>query len=264
MKTVLLSFDIEEFDMPFEYGKTLALEEQLAISREGCRVILDLLEQYNARATFFSTVVFAQGSSEIMRRIVSGGHEVASHGYYHSVFHKDHLSESRVELEKLTGQRVAGFRMPRMMPVDDQGLQTAGYHYNSSINPVWLPGRYDNRDQPRTVFERGGLVQLPASATPSLRIPLFWLSFHNFPLSFYKNACRATIDHDHYLNVYFHPWEFTDLSDRRLGMPWYVRRNSGESMKRRFDELLSWMHARQYCFYTISEFLAVSDRVKAS
>lgn len=255
MRTVLLSFDIEEFDMPFEYGKTLSLDEQLAISREGCGIILNLLEQHRARATFFSTVVFAQGSSDIMRRVVSGGHEVASHGYYHSVFHKDHLSESRVALEKLTGQRVAGFRMPRMMPVDDHGLKTAGYRYNSSINPVWLPGRYDNRDQPRTFFERGGLVQFPASATPRLRIPLFWLSFHNFPLPFYKQVCRTTMNRDHYLNVYFHPWEFTDLSDRRLGMPWYVRRNSGASMKKRFGELLAWMNGKGYRFSTISEFL---------
>ncbi|GAW88340.1 polysaccharide deacetylase [Flavobacterium psychrophilum] len=42
---VLLSFDIEEFDMPFEYGKSISFEEQIAISIEGTTAILNLLEK---------------------------------------------------------------------------------------------------------------------------------------------------------------------------------------------------------------------------
>ena len=29
---ILLSFDIEEFDMPFEYGKDISFENQIAVS----------------------------------------------------------------------------------------------------------------------------------------------------------------------------------------------------------------------------------------
>ena len=42
---ILLSFDIEEFDMPFEYGKTIIFEDQMSISIEGTSSILDLLEK---------------------------------------------------------------------------------------------------------------------------------------------------------------------------------------------------------------------------
>jgi peptidoglycan/xylan/chitin deacetylase (PgdA/CDA1 family) len=256
MKNVLLSFDIEEFDMPFEYGKSIPLEEQLSISQAGCSVILDLLRQHDARASFFSTVVFAQNSGNIMQAIRDTRHELASHGYYHSDFKESHLLESRLELEKLSGLEVTGFRMPRMMPVDDAAIEKAGYQYNSSINPVWLPGRYDNRHKPRTLFQLGDVWQLPASATPGLRVPLFWLSFHNFPLSVYLRASKTTINADHYLNLYFHPWEFTDLSSPRLGMPWYVRRNSGARMRERFVKMLCWMKANHFQFSTISEFLS--------
>ena len=56
---ILLSFDIEEFDMPFEYGKTISFEDQMSISIEGTSLILDLLEKHQIKATFFSTVIFA-------------------------------------------------------------------------------------------------------------------------------------------------------------------------------------------------------------
>lgn len=255
MNKVLLSFDIEEFDMPFEYGKSISLEEQIAISLKGAHTIMKLLDRFGARATFFSTVVFAQHASRILEMIRAGGHEIASHGYYHSDFRQSHLSESRKALEALSGMPVKGFRMPRMMPVDDIALEEAGYSYNSSLNPVWLPGRYNHLDKPRTLFKTGKLWQLPASATPGLRVPLFWLAFHNMPLSAYQYASSITIRRDGYLNIYFHPWEFTDLSRPSLGMPWYVRRNSGDVMCQRFERLLTWMKSRNYGFSTIAEFL---------
>jgi len=36
---IYLSFDIEEFDMPKEYGYDIAFERQIAISREGLTAI---------------------------------------------------------------------------------------------------------------------------------------------------------------------------------------------------------------------------------
>ena len=43
---IYLSFDIEEFDMPKEYGYDIAFERQIAISRKGLTAILDLLKKH--------------------------------------------------------------------------------------------------------------------------------------------------------------------------------------------------------------------------
>jgi hypothetical protein len=255
MKKVLLSFDIEEFDMPFEYGRSIRFDEQIRISQEGTTKILDILGRTGIHATFFSTVVFAERSPELIERIIKAGHELASHAYYHSKFETTHLRESRIALEKISGRPVQGFRMPRMKPVDDQSITDAGYLYNSSLNPVYLPGRYNNFFKPRTVFKTGKLIQLPASATPILRVPLFWLSFHNFPLWFYKSACVRTMNSDRYLNIYFHPWEFTDLTPEKFGLPKYVSKNSGDEMTNRFLNWINWMKKKNYEFETISAFV---------
>ena len=50
---ILLSFDIEEFDMPFEYGKSIDFKDQISISIKGTIAILDLLAKHNIKATFF-------------------------------------------------------------------------------------------------------------------------------------------------------------------------------------------------------------------
>ena len=262
-KTVLLSFDIEEFDMPAEYGKTIPLDEQVSISRGGTILILDILKKQQVHATFFSTVVFAQHNSDLIARIIEEGHELASHSYFHSDFRVSHLKESRLELERLSGQPVTGFRMPRIKDVSPMDIEAAGYRYNSSLNPIYLPGRYNNFFRPRTIFKERSLIQLPASATPVLRIPLFWISFHNMPLWFYQWACKRTLLRDNYLNLYFHPWEFTDLHADRLGMPSFVARNSGALMEERFRLLLNWMEKKNYRFSTVTTFLAERHLIQA-
>lgn len=254
---VLLSFDIEEFDMAFEYGKTISFEDQISISVTGTHRILDLLKNNGLTATFFCTATFAQNAPEIISRIVNEGHELASHGYYHSDFKPEHLLASRLELERLSNVEVKGYRMARMMPVDEKEIQKAGYLYNSSINPTWLPGRYNNLHISRTYFDQSGVLQLPASVSPVLRFPLFWLSFHNLPLGLYKYLCKKTVRKDGYLNVYFHPWEFTDLKDKeRFGFPGYVSRNSGKDMISRMDNFMKWIKKQGYPTGTINGFVS--------
>ncbi|GAA4335185.1 polysaccharide deacetylase family protein [Mucilaginibacter gynuensis] len=237
---ILLSFDVEEFDLPLEYGKTLDFERQLNVSTQGTITILDMLQRRGIKATFFVTANYAVNRPEIIARIVNEGHELASHGYYHSDFKDEHLLQSKLALEQLSGATVSGFRMARMMPVNLAELKNSGYTYNSSINPTWLPGRYNHLDKPRTRYMEQGTLQLPSSVTPAMRFPLFWLSFHNLPMWLVKQMCYRTYKKDGYLNIYFHPWEFTDLKNPDYGLPSYISRNSGNAFTERIEGFIKW------------------------
>ncbi len=253
---ILLSFDIEEFDMPFEYGKTISFADQLSISTEGTIKILALLKQHQVKATFYCTANFALNKPDVIAEIVKDGHEIASHGYYHSDFKVEHLRQSKEALEKLTGKIVSGYRMARMMPVDEKEIYQAGYTYNSSINPTFLPGRYNNFHRPRTWFYQDQVLQLPSSVTPIVRFPLFWLTFHNLPLRLIEWMCNRTYKKDGYLNLYFHPWEFTDLNQpKRFNFPKYVVKNSGELFVKRISDFILWGKRMNYTFNTTQGFI---------
>ena len=237
---IYLSFDIEEFDMPKEYGYDIAFERQIAISRKGLTAILDLLKKHQMRATFFSTVVFAQQVPDLINRLIEEGHELASHTYYHSDFENEHLKRSKEALEQQFGVTVEGLRMPRMLEVSAEEVKKAGYRYNSSVNPTFLPGRYNKLHVPKRFFNENGLWQIPA-AVSWFRFPLFWLSFHNLPLWLYSFLLKRSVKSIGYAALYFHPWEFTDLHPKEFNFPAYVMRNSGEKMIARFDSLLTFI-----------------------
>lgn len=243
--------------MPFEYGKSLDFEEQLAVSTEGTLAILAILKQANIKATFYCTANYAMHKKDVVARIINDGHELASHGYFHSEFIPAHLASSKKVLEEISNLPITGYRMARMMPVDEKEIRMAGYKYNSSINPTWLPGRYNNFSRPRTWFFQDGVLQIPASVSPLIRFPLFWLSFHNLPMFLLKWLSGAAHDKDGYLNLYFHPWEFTDLNKpEKYGFPGYVVRNTGSDFINRISYFIAWAQRKGYQFARTGDFAA--------
>ena len=241
--TILLSFDIEEFDLPEEYGQTISDEEKISIPALGTTRILDVLKSRQAHATFFTTAYFAERQPELVRRMVSEGHEVASHGMNHTTFAPEHLRQSREFLEDLTGTRVKGFRMARLGKVSPEEILEAGYAYESSINPTWLPGRYNNLSKPiRPYQEACGLWQYPISVVPCLRFPLFWLSFKNLPLAIYQFLAKLSIKSTGYYNMYSHPWEYNDrCKEPQWHIPAYITRHAGIPYAKRLSLLTAYL-----------------------
>jgi peptidoglycan/xylan/chitin deacetylase (PgdA/CDA1 family) len=253
---ILLNFDIEEFDLPLEHHVNLSLEEQLEYSIEGTGNILDLLDRYKLKSTFFCTSIFATHARDLVLKMIHQGHEVASHGYSHSSFASYDLKRSKQLLEEITGATVNGYRMAYMAKIDAIAIADAGYLYDSSINPTFIPGRYNNLHISRTYFNDKGLIRLPASVSPLARIPLFWLSLHNLPFPLYTFLCRKTLKYDGYLNIYFHSWEFSShLHDKRLKVPSIVRRNSGKKLLIRLEHLIQQLIAQRETFNTIDNFI---------
>ncbi|MBD3749763.1 MAG: polysaccharide deacetylase family protein [Sphingobacteriales bacterium] len=254
---ILLSFDIEEFDLPLEYGQYLVLKDQLAISTKGTYLILELLSELALKATFYCTANYAKYYPEVIKKIITEGHELASHGVEHSNFKKEHLKQSKEILEQISGVKIFGFRMPRLAEVDSHWIQDAGYKYNSSLNPTWLPGRYNHFNKSRTFYRSGDLIQVPVSVSPVFRIPLFWLSFHHFPLYLLKYLSNWTYSRDNYVHLYFHPWEFIDLrSNPSLDLlPNYITRRSGIELYRILKNYLIWIKSKNFELVNTKDFL---------
>ncbi|MBV9986369.1 MAG: polysaccharide deacetylase family protein [Chitinophagaceae bacterium] len=253
---VLLSFDVEEFDMPLEYGFPITAEEQMELGKKGLDAIGSVLDDEAVQTTLFTTANFAQHFPSDIRRLAER-HEIASHTFYHSSFRTEHLLQSREKLEEISGKKITGLRMPRMKKVAMTDVIQAGYGYDSSINPTWLPGRYNNLHLPRTVYMDQGMKRMPASVSPGLRIPLFWLSFKNLPYPVFRWLAMQTLKKDGYLCLYFHPWEFIDIS--KYGLPAYTRRPDGEVLLTRLRRLIADLkpHAQ---FTPIRNFLSTPDR----
>ncbi len=253
---ILLSFDIEEFDLPREHGVEYSIEEGMEVSVYGTNLILDMLKDNGVKATFFCTGNFAERAPDVLRRIMDEGHEIACHGVDHFEPCESDFVRSKEIVEDVCGVEAVGYRQPRMFPVVESEIKKAGYLYNSSLNPAFVPGRYMNLDIPRTWFMKDGVMQIPSSVTPHLRFPLFWLSLHNLPEFLYHWMVRRVLSRDGYFVTYFHPWEFYELKEHpEFKAPFIIKRNSGRDMVKRLDNLVKMLKREGHQFITYKEFV---------
>jgi len=231
-----LTFDIEEWfhahnlDIPARDWPSLP--SRLA---EPVDAILELLGRHDTTATFFVLGWVVRRSPGIVRRIVSAGHEIASHGNWHQPlsdmtpesFRADLLS-AKAALDEIAGQEVRGYRAPSYSIGADTTwaldiLEEEGFDYDSSIYPVRAPhGRYGLPGTPLTPYRvRPALWEfpLPTWRIPGRRIPAATGAYLRlFPTSVTEQAIAQNQRLGVPVVINLHPWEF-DPDQPRVRAP---------------------------------------------
>src|SRR5688572_28214180 len=81
-----MTIDVEDYFQVSAFAPYIAREswdsQECRIERN-MDIILGILQASNAQATFFTLGWIAERYPGLVRRIVAGGHELASHGYAH-------------------------------------------------------------------------------------------------------------------------------------------------------------------------------------
>ena len=72
------------------------------------------------------------------------------------------------------------------------------------------------------------------------------------PYAYYKKLALGTLEKDGYLSLYFHPWEFADLSNYNI--PTFIKRKSGTELLDKLNRLISDLK-NEGEFSTIHSFL---------
>ncbi len=236
-----LTFDVEE------YFQVSAFEKQISPSdwdKWPSRVeattngLLDLLAQFNVKATFFTLGYIAQNHPMLVRRIVSDGHELGCHGMQHvriseqtQVEFREDISRAKQILEDcvgtaIQGYRAASFSINRANFWAFKEMEEAGFIYSSSIYPVQRD-LYGIPDAPRVPFNphesNPGFIEIPISTTRIIgrNYPVGGGGFFRlYPYSFSKFLVRRVNNAEKMkVNMYFHPWEFDPEQPRIENLP---------------------------------------------
>ena len=229
-----MTVDVEDYFQVSAFAPYIRREDW--DSRE-CRVernvgrILELLAERQTHATFFTLGWVAERYPQLVRRIVEGGHELASHGYGHQraselspeAFSQD-ITRAKQLLEDLSGKPVLGYRAPsfsigtaNLWAFDS--LARAGYRYSSSIYPI-KHDHYGMPDSPRFAYRVGaGLLEIPVTTLRMMNRNLPSSGggyFRLLPYGLSRWMLRKVNREDREPAIfYFHPWEI-DVGQPRI------------------------------------------------
>ncbi len=117
MNSILLTWDVEEYDVPADFGAPPLADEGLKRGAEIRQEWLAISEGWNFPSTAFCTARLAQAAPDLLRETAARGHEIASHGWSHRNGADLQLSAARDLLRGISSQAVEGFRAPRLRKI---------------------------------------------------------------------------------------------------------------------------------------------------
>ena len=176
-----MSVDVEDYFQVSAFDGIVARAAWEQMESRVCRNtdrLLGLFDETGVRATFFVLGWVAERFPELVSRIATQGHEIASHSHWHRLVYdqtaeafRDDARRSKGVLEAITGVPVHGYRAPSYS-VTTRSLWALdvlideGYRYDASIFPIHHD-RYGIPGAPRDVhlIDRigGSIVEVPAS-----------------------------------------------------------------------------------------------------
>jgi polysaccharide deacetylase family protein (PEP-CTERM system associated) len=275
-----MSIDVEDWFQVENLRSAITRESwehrELRVERNTDRM-LELLAECNIRCTCFVLGWVADRCPDLIRRIASAGHEIASHGYGHELVYRltpsdfrEDVRRCKVVLEDLVSAPVVGYRAPSFSITDWSIpiLQELGFEYDSSLFPALAHDRYGRI---AGVGPRERIAELAPGFSEACISSLFvgsralpwggggYFRFLPYPL-FRRGVAGITRSGEPYV-FYIHPWEIDPGQPRVTGLPrlhsfrHYVGLRSAE---RRFQSLLG-----DFAWSTVADVIAAARQPRA-
>lgn len=239
--------------------------------------LLELFDTSRVKATFFLLGWIAERNPELVRRIHGQGHELAVHGYDHTLvtnqspdqFRED-VRRSKGIVEDLAGYSVIGYRAPSYSIVEEtrwalEILSEEGFRYDSSIFPIHHD-RYGIPDSPRypwLIFNGNEGSQPPMWEFPISTVRIFGTNLpfvgggylRQFPMAFVRwGMRRVNRKESQPVMIYIHPWEI-DPDQPRQAVGTLTRLRHYRNLDKAEERLLGLFE--EFRFTTVREVLGL-------
>jgi len=238
------------------------------------RLLLELLDSANVRATLFWLGWLAERNKSLVRECCEAGHEIASHGYHHVLptrvgaeLFKDDIDRAKKTLEDITGKqvlgfRVAGFGIKKRTEWAFDVIKEVGYEYDSSVFPAWPEHNCMCATSvgPHVIrTETGPLIEVPVPATKVFGLRLYFFGggyLRLSPLRLIQWGIKRLHQAGYPLIVYVHPREL-DPDQPRLPLSPIRRFRCYVNLKSTLPKL-QWL-LKEYDFVPIRELANLTE-----
>ncbi len=238
---------------------------------------LDLLDEFNTKATFFVLGWIAEKNPRLIREIAARGHEIASRGFYHrslknltdEEFREDLRRTNRI-LEDAGGQKIIGYRAAEKLSYEKDSwifdvLAEEGFVYDASFMPTRKSDK--NKRFAHQIHTGGKAIWEFPYSTRNLGVGLLPISggnyFRQFPYTLMRKAVREWHENQAEPFVfYFHVWELDPEQPRINAASHYNRIRH----YRKLDKM-EWIlkeNIQKYDFCDAAEFLGLKNEIRAA
>ena len=221
---IALTFDVEDWftGIPVDRSSVSQCEYRL---RAHLDALLELLDEFGVKCTFFWLGELAQEYSDLVRKVKESGHRIACHGWFHDYAFrtdpkilKELTANAKNLLQDISGFEVISFRAP-FFSINKSSLWILdmlvelGFRIDSSIFPLrnWRYGIPGFPSSIQSITTRKGSIWLAPISIRKIAGVSFPVSggayFRIYPYSLTRSNLRWLEERGQSGVFYLHPWE---------------------------------------------------------
>lgn len=267
-----LSFDVEDYFQVSAFSDAIdrqSWERQPMRVARNTRLLMEILDTYSVKATFYTLGWIAERVPELVKEISAAGHEVASHGYSHRLVYdqtpeefSEETRRTKAILEDLAQRPVTSYRAASYSITRDSlwaldVLHEQGFTMDSSIFPI-RHDRYGLTGGPLephylALPSGGRMLEFPISTVRrfGLSLPVSGGGyFRLYPYALSRYLAGQVNGEGRPFIFYLHPWEI-DPDQPRVsvdGLTRFRHYNNLAKCRHRLERLL-----QDFRFSTVTE-----------
>lgn len=228
--------------------------------------LLQVMSDSNVHATFFILGWVAEKYPGLVKKIISNGHEPATHSYAHQLLYKQNAIEMKNDLQRaiqltedVCGRKITAYRAPGFSfnekskfafeILNECGIEMdcslfparrnhGGFHQFGKNCPVWIE------------FEGYRLKELPINTKNVLGQRVVFSGGGYFRFFNYKHIQRWMKSSD-YVMTYFHPRDFDSGQPMIEDLVWYRKWMSYTGLKSSASKFQQFL--KDFSFITVAE-----------
>ena len=258
-KLACITLDLEAFGWHDFPAECLILKDADLVSD-----LKTIFDKHDIRPTIFAVGKVIENAPDAINLYSTLDADFELHSYSHNVDDTDsdeELERAVFAYKHFFGESPRGYRAP-WGKISTEGilrLARMGFNYDSSVFPTFRPGVFNFLHAPIRPFrwKAAGLVEIPASVVPVLRLAIGMSYLKFLGLSVYRGLFSLFGMPDPLVFI-AHPQDFRlddeslDRSDLPGWVKFYHAKNVSGSLDI-FDHFLDFIKRRGYSFVTMGE-----------
>lgn len=248
---VLLTFNISILERSRENNHKFSQSELISSIEESTKIISNLLELHEYKATFFVEISIAEQVQKLLKSLSLSGHEIA---LYNVNSDAETVAKTKLNLEQILQKPIKGLRQKsHHLPYPE--IKTMDFIYVSNIKESKIDFLWRKLTGKTEIYTENELTVVPESQSPYSQLPFNDYVLQVTPMKYYESMLLESLKSDEYVMIYINAWQFFSKDKLPFILPFYKKINLGRSFDDRLEDLFQFMDEHEIAVSRMKDYL---------
>ena len=248
---ILLTFNISIIEKSRGSNNKFSLPELISSIEENIKIILNLLELPEYKATFFVETTLVEPLQKLLKTISLSGHEIA---LYNVNSELETVAKTKQILEQILQKPIRGLRQKtQRFPYSE--IKKMEFSYVSNIEESKIDFLWRKLTEKTEIYTENELTIVPESQSPYSQLPFNDYVLQVTPMKYYESMLLESLKSDEYVMVYANAWQLFSKDKVPFELPFYKKVNLGRNFEDRLEGLFQFMDEHEIAVSRMKDYL---------